>query len=40
MSVVHYTSRPESVLKKKSNSVSYHAFCESVAMCVSLVGHI
>ena len=33
MSVVHNTSRPESVLRKKSNSVCYHTVCES------LVGH-
>ena len=32
MSVVHNTSRPESVLRKKSNSVCYHAVCKSVAM--------
>ena len=40
MSVVHNTSGPESVLKKKSNSVCYHAVCESVAMGESLVGLI
>ena len=40
MSVVHNTSRPESVLRKKSNSVCYHAVCESVAMGESLAGHI
>ena len=40
MSVVCSTSRPESVLRKKSNSVCYHAVCESVAMGKSLVGHI
>ena len=40
MSVVHNTSRPESVLRKKSNSGCYHAVCESVAMSESLVGHI
>ena len=38
--VVHNKSRPESVLRKKSNSVCYHAVCESVAMGESLVGHI
>ena len=32
MSVVGNTSRPESVLRKKSNSVCSHAFCESVAL--------
>ena len=40
MSVVHNTSRPESVLRKKSNSVCYDAVLESVAMGESLVGHI
>ena len=40
MSVVHNTSRPESVLKKKSNSVSYHKVHESVAIRKSIVGHI
>ena len=40
MPVVHNTFRPESVLKKKSISVCYHAVCESVAMGKSLVGHI
>ena len=40
MSVVHYTSRPESVLRKKSYSVCYCTVCESVAMGESLVGHI
>ena len=32
--------RPESVQKKKSWSVCYHAVCESVSMDESLVGHI
>jgi hypothetical protein len=32
MSVVHNTQRPESVLKKKSNSICYHAVYESAAM--------
>ena len=40
MSVVHNTSRPESLLKKKSNSVHYDAVHESVAMEESLEGHI
>ena len=40
MSVIHNSSRPESVLRKKSNSVFYHAICESVLMSESLVGHI
>ena len=37
MSVVHNTSRPESVLRNKSNSVCYHALHESVAIGESLV---
>ena len=39
MSLVHNISRPESVLRKKSNSVYYHAVCGSVAIGESLVGH-
>ena len=39
MSVVHNTQRPESMLKKKSNSVCYHAVREAVAMGECLVGH-
>ena len=40
MSVVHNTQRPESVLKKKSNAICYHAVRESVAMGESIIGHI
>ena len=40
MSVIHNTQRPESTLKKKSNSLCYHAVRESVAMGESLVTHI
>ena len=32
MSVIHNTQRPESMLRKKSNSICYHAVRESVAM--------
>ena len=39
MSVIHNTQRPESALKKKSNSICYHACRESVAMEESLTGH-
>ena len=39
MSVIHNTQRPESTLKKKSNSICYHAVRESVAMNESLTGH-
>ena len=40
MSVIHNLSRPESVVRKKSNSVCYHTVHESVAMGEFLVGHI
>ena len=32
MSVIHNTSKPESILKKKSNSICYTFVRESVAM--------
>ena len=38
--VIHNTQRPESMLKKKSNSICYHAVRESVAMGESLTAHI
>jgi hypothetical protein len=40
MSVIHNTQRPESVLRKKSNSVCYHAVREAVAMGECLTGHV
>ncbi len=40
MSVVTNSSRPESTLKKKSNSICYHAVREAVAMGEALVAHI
>ncbi len=40
MSVIHNTQRPESTLKKKSNSICYHFIRESVAMGESITGHI
>jgi ABC-type thiamine transport system ATPase subunit len=40
MSVINNTQRPESTLKKKNNSICYHAIRESVAMGESLTGHI
>jgi hypothetical protein len=40
MSVIHNTQQPESTLKKKSNSICYHAVWESVAMQESLTGHV
>jgi hypothetical protein len=40
MSVVHNTHRPESVLKKKSNSICYDSVRESAAMGESIIGHV
>jgi len=40
MSVIHNTQKPESTLKKKSNSICYHAIRESVAMGESLTTHV
>jgi hypothetical protein len=40
MSVIHNTQRPESTLKKKSNSICYHAVRESVAMDECRTGHV
>ena len=40
MSVIHNTQRPESTLKKKSNSICYHFIRESVAMNESLTAHV
>ena len=40
MSVIFNTSRPESTLKKKSNSVCYHAVKESDAMKECITTHI
>ena len=40
MSVIHNTQCPESTLRKKSNSVCYHAIRESVAMDECLTGHV
>ena len=39
-SYIYNTSKPVSVLRKKSNSVCYYAICELVAMGEFLVGHI
>jgi hypothetical protein len=38
--VIHNTQRPESMLKKKSNSICYHAVREMVAMGEIVTGHI
>jgi hypothetical protein len=40
MYVLHNTQRPESVLKKKSNSICYHAVRESADMEESVIGHV
>ncbi|KAL7525958.1 hypothetical protein ACHAWF_001579 [Thalassiosira exigua] len=40
MSVINNTSKPESVSKKKSNSICYHAVQESVASGERLTTHI
>ena len=40
ISVVTNLSRPESTLKKKSNSICYHAVCEAVVMGEALVARI
>jgi hypothetical protein len=40
MLVVQNTQRPESVLKKKSNAICYHAVRESAAMGESIICHI
>ena len=40
MSVVHNTSRPDSVLRKQSNSVCHYVVHELVAIGEFLVGHI
>ena len=40
MSVIYNTQRPESTLKKKSNSICYHAIRESIAGGEMLTGHV
>ena len=40
MSTIHNTQCPESQLKKKSNSICYHAVREAVAMVELLTGHV
>ena len=40
LSVIHNVQRPESVLKKKSNSICYHFVRESAAMNECIFGHI
>jgi hypothetical protein len=40
LSVIHNTQRPELMLKKKSNSICYHAIREAVAMGECLTGRV
>ena len=40
MSVINNTSKPESTLKKKSNSICYHAAREAVAANECLTTHV
>ena len=40
MSVIHNTQHPESLLKKKCNSICYCGICESVAMGETLTTHV
>ena len=40
MSVLHNTQKPESTLKKKSNSIAYHLVRESVVMGETLTGYV
>ena len=40
MSVIYNTQKPDSTLKKKSNSICYHAIREAVAMGECLTTHI
>ena len=40
MSIIHNTQCPESQLKKKSNSICYHAVREEVAMRELLTGYV
>jgi hypothetical protein len=40
MSLVHKNQHPEYILKKKSNTIFYHAVRESTAMGESIIGHV
>jgi hypothetical protein len=40
MSVLHNTTNPESTLKKKSNSITYHLVREAVAMDDMRTGYV
>ena len=39
MSVIHSMSKPEPMLKKKCNAITYYAVHKSVRMRESLTGH-
>ena len=40
MSMIHNTQCPDSTLKKKSNSICYHAVHEAITMQEILTGHV
>ena len=40
MSMIHNAQCPESTLKKKSNSIHYHAVHEAITMGEILTGHV
>ena len=40
MSIIHNTSKPELVLKKKSNSICCHFICKAVTMKECLTTHV
>ena len=40
MSTIHNMQRPDSTIKKKSNSICYHAIREAVVMQEILTGHV
>jgi hypothetical protein len=40
MSIVHNNQHPESMLRKKSNSLCYHMVRESAVMGESIIGHV
>ena len=40
VSVIHYTSKPESTLQNKCNAIAYHAIGKSVVMGKTVTGHL
>ena len=40
LSIIHNNQCPESILKKKSNVICYHAIRKSIAMGESRTGHV